>query len=39
MIDFDDTSDHYNNALRALFSITFDYDEDDDALPGVPGRP
>ena len=29
-IDFDDTTDHYNNA-SALFSITFDYDENDDA--------
>ena len=29
-ISFDDTSDHYNNA-SALFSITFDYDETDDA--------
>ena len=29
-IDFDDTTDHYNNA-SALYSITFDYDETDDA--------
>ena len=29
-ISFDDTTDHYNNA-SALFSITFDYDETDDA--------
>ena len=29
-ISFDDSADHYNNA-SALFSITFDYDEDDDA--------
>ena len=29
-ISFDDTSDHYNNA-SALYSITFDYDETDDA--------
>ena len=29
-IAFDDTTDHYNNA-SALFSITFDYDETDDA--------
>ena len=29
-IDFDDTTDHYNNA-SALFSITFNYDETDDA--------
>ena len=29
-IDFDDTTDHYNNA-SALYSITFNYDETDDA--------
>ena len=29
-INFDDTTDHYNNA-SALYSITFDYDETDDA--------
>ena len=29
-IDFDDTTDHYNNA-SALYSITFYYDETDDA--------
>ena len=29
-IDFDDTTDHYNNA-SALYSITFDYDETDNA--------
>ena len=29
-VSFDDTSDHYANA-SALFSITFDYDEDDDS--------
>ena len=28
-VDFDDTSDHYNNA-SALYSVTFDYDENDD---------
>ena len=30
MIDYDETSAHYNN-LSALYSITFDYDEDDEA--------
>lgn len=29
-IDFDDTTDHYNNA-SAIYSITFNYDETDDA--------
>ena len=29
-IDFDDTTDHYNNA-SALYSITFNYDETDNA--------
>ena len=29
-IDFDDTTDHYNNA-SALYNITFNYDETDDA--------
>ena len=29
-VSFDETTDHYANA-SALFSITFDYDEDDDA--------
>ena len=28
-VTFDDTSDHYNNA-SALYSVTFDYDENDD---------
>jgi len=29
-VDYDETTDHYN-ALSALFSVTFAYDEDDDA--------
>ena len=31
MLDYDDTTDHYNkDAVSALYSITFDYPEDDD---------
>ena len=30
-VDFDDTPDHYNNG-SALFKVTFDYDENDDAV-------
>ena len=30
MVDYDETEDHYKN-LSALYSITFDYSEDDDA--------
>ena len=30
MVDYDETEDHYKN-LSALYSVTFDYSEDDDA--------
>ena len=31
MLDYDDTTDHYNkDSVSALYSITFDYPEDDD---------
>ena len=36
-ISFDDTTDHYNNA-SALFSITFDYDENGRCVPGIAGQ-
>ncbi|MGN0968689.1 MAG: RND family transporter [Oscillospiraceae bacterium] len=36
-VEFDDTQDHYNN-VSALYSVTFDYDEDDDRCLDSLGR-